>query len=58
MFWFDRADGRALFGDCRRETLEVKDTSHGRVEWEDVPSKDELRYFLDELKRAMEEGEA
>ena len=30
MWWFDRGDARALFGDCRRETLTVKDTSHGR----------------------------
>jgi hypothetical protein len=30
MWWFDHADTRALFGDRRRETLTVKDTSHGR----------------------------
>jgi len=32
MWWFDRGDARALFGDCRRETLTVKDTSHGRAD--------------------------
>lgn len=27
MFWFDREDGRALFGDIRRETHELRDRS-------------------------------
>ena len=30
MFWFDKADPRALFGDCRAETKTVVDRSHGR----------------------------
>lgn len=29
MWWFDKHNVRALFGDRRRETLTVKDTSHG-----------------------------
>lgn len=27
MFWFDRSDSRAIFGDCRRETHLLKDKS-------------------------------
>jgi len=27
--WFDRADPRVIFGDCRRETLTVTDNSKG-----------------------------
>ncbi len=29
MMWFDRADPRVIFGDCRRETLTVTDNSKG-----------------------------
>ena len=30
MMWFDHHDPRALFGDCRRETICVPDRTHGR----------------------------
>ena len=30
MWWFDKQDNRALFGDQRSETLTVTDRSHGR----------------------------
>lgn len=30
MMWFDRADPRVIFGDCRSETITVTDRSHGR----------------------------
>ena len=29
MWWFDKSDTRTIFGDCRRETRMIKDTSHG-----------------------------
>jgi hypothetical protein len=32
MMWFDREHPDAVFGDARRETLVVKDGSHGRVD--------------------------
>lgn len=31
MMWFDRADPRAIFGDCRAEAVRVSDRSHGKV---------------------------
>lgn len=31
MTWFDRHDPRAVFGDCRAETLSVTDRSHGNI---------------------------
>ena len=31
MMWFDRADPRAIFGDCRAETVCVSDRSHGNA---------------------------
>lgn len=30
--WFDRTDPRAVFGDCRSETITVTDRSHGRAD--------------------------
>lgn len=32
MMWFDRAHGRAVFGDRRAETVTVPDRSHGKVD--------------------------
>lgn len=32
MMWFDKADPRVIFGDCRSETITVTDRSHGRVD--------------------------
>jgi len=31
MMWFDKADPRAVFGDCRAETITVTDRSHGNA---------------------------
>lgn len=31
MMWFDRRDFRAVFGDCRAETVRVSDRSHGNA---------------------------
>ena len=32
MFWFDRSDSRAVFADCRAETVTVPDRSHGKAD--------------------------
>lgn len=31
MMWFDKADPRAIFGDCRAETITVTDNSRGNA---------------------------
>lgn len=36
MWWFDKTDPRAAFGDRRAETLTVVDRSHGRADGERV----------------------
>lgn len=36
MWWFDKHDPRAVFGDRRCETLTLKDTSHGRSDGQRV----------------------
>lgn len=36
MWWFDKSNAAAIFGDRRREVLTVKDTSHGRTNGERV----------------------
>jgi SAM-dependent methyltransferase len=36
MWWFDKGDARALFGDRRRGTIAVTDRSHGRKDGQRV----------------------
>lgn len=36
MWWFDKANPLAVYGDRRSETLTVKDTSHGKTDGERV----------------------
>lgn len=32
MMWFNQSDPRAVFGDCRAETVRVSDRSHGKAD--------------------------